>query len=45
MKTLQKLGAYSAPKLSEVRCRIEAGFAVSIPGEFEDLGFEGRDEE
>ena len=45
MKTLQKLGAYSAPVMREVLCNIEAGFAVSVPGDFEDLGFEGREDE
>ena len=45
MKTIQKFGAYSAPMMHEVRCNIEAGFAISVPGDFEDLGFEGRENE
>lgn len=45
MKTLQKLGAYSAPVMREVRCNIEAGFAVSEPSGFNDLDFDGRNEE
>ena len=45
MKTIRKFGAYQTPQLRECSCRIEAGFAVSVPGDFEDLGFEGRNDE
>lgn len=36
---------YQRPILRECRCTIEAGFAVSEPSGFNDLTFEGRDEE
>ncbi len=42
-KTLNK--GYQSPALRECRCAIEAGFAVSEPTGFNDLTFEGRDEE
>ena len=45
MKTIQKSGAYNTPILREVNCRVEAGFAASTPSGFDDLDFEGRDEE
>ena len=45
MKTIQKSGAYKTPVLREVNCRVEAGFAASSPSGFDNLDFEGRDEE
>ena len=45
IKTIQKNGAYNTPILREVNCHVEAGFAASSPSGFNDLDFEGRDEE
>ena len=45
MKTIQKSGAYKTPILLEMNCPVEAGFAASTPSDFDDLDFEGRDEE
>jgi hypothetical protein len=42
-KTLIK--GYQSPILRECSCRIEAGFAISVPSDFNDLDFEGRQEE
>ena len=36
---------YQRPILRECRCTIEAGFAISVPSDFNDLDFEGRQEE
>ncbi|MBQ9138505.1 MAG: hypothetical protein IJX65_07720 [Alistipes sp.] len=45
MKTNLKFGAYQCPELRECRCHIEAGFAASEVSGFEDLTFEGREDE
>ncbi len=45
MKIYSKEGGYLTPEISEYRCCVESGFVLSDPSGFNDLEFEGREDE